>query len=118
MHKHRRKRQRLVVGQINTLVDPIAYISSVSNTTASTGGTDTEDDENYRERIQLAPESFSVAGSEGAYIYWARSAHQASSTSPFSVPTAPRTKAASTPSPRARCTSSRCLRAASCRTRP
>lgn len=66
----------LVVGQINTLVDPIAYISSVSNTTESTGGTDTEDDENFRERIQLAPESFSVAGSEGAYIYWARSAHQ------------------------------------------
>ena len=66
----------LVVGQINTLVDPIAYVESVSNTTESTGGTDTEDDENYRERIQLAPESFSVAGSEGAYIYWARSAHQ------------------------------------------
>lgn len=66
----------LVVGQINTLVDPIAYISSISNTTESAGGTDTETDENFRERIQLAPESFSVAGSEGAYIYWARSAHQ------------------------------------------
>lgn len=66
----------LVAGQINTLVDPIAYIASVANTTESTGGTDTEDDTNFRERIQLAPESFSVAGSAGAYIYWARSAHQ------------------------------------------
>lgn len=65
-----------VAGQINTLVDPIAYVESVPNTTESTGGTDTEDDENFRERIQLAPESFSVAGSEGAYIYWARSAYQ------------------------------------------
>ena len=30
-----------------------------------------EDDEAYRRRIQLAPESWSVAGPEGAYVFWA-----------------------------------------------
>jgi len=30
-----------------------------------------EDDESYRRRIQLAPESWSVAGPEGAYVFWA-----------------------------------------------
>ena len=49
---------------------------SVTNTTTSYGCSDTENDENYRERIQIAPESFSVAGPRGAYEYYARSAHQ------------------------------------------
>ena len=64
-----------VAGQIRRLVDPFPYEMSVTNTTASYGGTDTENDENYRERIHIAPESFSVAGSRGAYEYYARSAH-------------------------------------------
>ena len=64
-----------VVGQIRRLVDPFPYEMSVTNTTTSYGGTDTENDENYRERIQIAPESFSVAGPRGAYEYYARSAH-------------------------------------------
>jgi phage-related baseplate assembly protein len=63
-------------GQINHLVDPLPYIQSVANITASEGGADIEDDENLRERIHLAPESFSNAGSSGAYIFWARSASQ------------------------------------------
>lgn len=29
-----------------------------------------ESDDDYRRRIQLAPESFSVAGPEGAYVFW------------------------------------------------
>ena len=66
----------LLAGQINVLVDPLPLMQSVSNITASGGGTDTESDDNLRERIQLAPESFSVAGPAGAYEYWARSAHQ------------------------------------------
>ncbi|MBD8890897.1 baseplate assembly protein [Roseibium litorale] len=32
-----------------------------------------EDDEAYRARIQLGPESYSVAGPEGAYVFWAMS---------------------------------------------
>ena len=63
-------------GQINRLVDPVAYVVRVENTTVSLGGADTESDEHFRERIRLAPESFSNAGSRGAYEFWAKSAHQ------------------------------------------
>lgn len=65
-----------VAGQIRKLVDPFPYELNVENTTESYGGSDIESDENFRERIQIAPESFSVAGPTGAYEYWARSAHQ------------------------------------------
>lgn len=63
-------------GQINILVDPLPWIQKSENTTKSSGGTDTEGDDNYRERIHQAPESFSTAGPEGAYIYWAKAANQ------------------------------------------
>lgn len=68
------------VGQINTCLDnsifgeiPSASIN-VSNTTITAGGTDEETDDNLRQRVFLAPYSFSVAGPEGAYEFWARSA--------------------------------------------
>ena len=64
----------LAVGQINKMVDLIAYVASVTNTTTSEGGAAIEDDDDYRERIHLAPESFSVAGPTGAYEYWAKTA--------------------------------------------
>lgn len=64
-------------GQINTLIDPLPFIKNVSNLTASAGGANVEDDDPYRERIALAPESFSVAGPEGAYEYWAKTASPA-----------------------------------------
>lgn len=66
----------LVVGQINEIVDPVGYVQSVVNTSATSGGADVESDDNYRERIRIALESFTVAGPEGAYIYHAKSAHQ------------------------------------------
>lgn len=65
-----------VAGQIRKLVDPFPYEMAVENLTLTSGGSDPESDENFRERIQIAPESFSVAGPTGAYEYWARSAHQ------------------------------------------
>ncbi len=65
-----------VAGQIKRIVDPFPYELAVTNTTTTYGGSDTENDENYRERIQIAPESFSVAGPRAAYEYYARSAHQ------------------------------------------
>lgn len=65
-----------VAGQLRKLVDPFPFEMSVTNTTTTYGGSDTENDENFRERIQIAPESFSVAGPRGAYEYYARSAHQ------------------------------------------
>lgn len=65
-----------VAGQIRKLVDPFPFEMTVENITETYGGSDIESDENFRERIQIAPESFSVAGPTGAYEYWARSAHQ------------------------------------------
>ena len=63
-----------VAGQIKTLVDPVAYVASVANTTTSEGGAEIEGDESYREAIHIAPESFSVAGPIGAYEYYAKHA--------------------------------------------
>ena len=64
------------VGQINSLAERLhpTIDVAVSNTTVSAGGVEIEDDEAYRERVLLAPESFSVAGPVGAYQYWARQA--------------------------------------------
>ncbi len=62
------------IGDLITIVDPVAYVSSVINTTASAGGADEESDDDFRERIHLAPESFSTAGPTGAYEYWAKTA--------------------------------------------
>lgn len=62
------------VGQINQIVDPIAFVASATNLSISSGGANVEDDDAYRERIHTAPESFSVAGPSGAYKHWAKSA--------------------------------------------
>jgi len=64
------------IGQIKNLMDPLPYISSVSNITMSLFGADEEDDERFRERIRLSIERFSNAGSKQAYIYHTLSAHQ------------------------------------------
>lgn len=63
-----------MAGQLNKLMDPIQYIASVSNITTSEGGSEREVDDIYRERIRSAPEGFSTAGPEDAYIYWTKSA--------------------------------------------
>lgn len=63
-----------VAGQINRLVDVFLYELEAVNVTTSEGGTDTETDEAFRERIQIAPESFTNAGSTKGYEYYARSA--------------------------------------------
>lgn len=59
-------------GQINILVDPIPWIASVTNIDTSQGGVDEEDDESYRERINLAPEGYSTAGPELGYVFFAK----------------------------------------------
>ncbi|GIP25478.1 hypothetical protein J23TS9_06080 [Paenibacillus sp. J23TS9] len=61
-------------GQIDTLIDPIPFVQSAVNVTESAGGAAGETDDAFRERIRTAPESFSVAGPEGAYRYWAMTA--------------------------------------------
>ena len=57
------------VGELNKIVDPQAFLQSITNITETAGGADVESDDDYRERIRLTPESFSVAGSEQAYIF-------------------------------------------------
>lgn len=63
-------------GEITNLVDPIPWVKEVKNITVSSGGTDIEDNDAYADRIRTAPESFSVAGAEEAYEYWAKSTSQ------------------------------------------
>ncbi|MBQ7478888.1 MAG: baseplate J/gp47 family protein, partial [Selenomonadaceae bacterium] len=63
-----------MAGEISTIVDPIPYVSKMTNITKTEGGSEREEDEHYRERIHEAPEKFSTAGSYGAYRYWAMTA--------------------------------------------
>lgn len=66
----------LVPGQIDQLVDPVAYVASTRNVSASMLGSDVETDDRYRSRIQLAPESYTCAGPIGAYRHHALRVHQ------------------------------------------
>lgn len=61
-------------GQIKNLVDPVPYISKISNITTSEGGSDEQNDDSYRADIQIALEKFSTAGPAGAYEYYAKHA--------------------------------------------
>jgi phage-related baseplate assembly protein len=84
--EHGTKYNGFNAGQIKNIVDPVAFVSSVSNTDTSQGGSDSESDDDYRLRIRLAPESFSVAGPSGAYEYWARTADESISSVSVSSP--------------------------------
>jgi len=64
-------------GQLNAMVEPIAYVAEVANTTTSADGGDEEDDASLAERIKLAPNSFSTAGPRRAYEYHTYSASAA-----------------------------------------
>lgn len=57
------------IGELSTLVDPIAYIDNVKNIDNPLGGADVEDDDTLRERIYNSRYLYSTTGSEGAYIY-------------------------------------------------
>jgi phage-related baseplate assembly protein len=60
-----------LAGQVNEQLSPSALIASVSNTTATAGGSSPETDDHLRARIQAAPNQFSVAGPTGAYRFFA-----------------------------------------------
>lgn len=62
-----------LAGQICTIVTPMTFVSGAQNTTITTGGADAESDSDFADRIRLAPNSFSVAGPEKAYVYHAKS---------------------------------------------
>ncbi len=58
-------------GEINQIVDPKPFLQTAVNITKSEGGSDIETDDEFRERIHSAPESFSTAGPRGAYRFHA-----------------------------------------------
>ena len=59
-------------GELSTIVDPIPYVASVSNTTATEGGAEIESDDDLAERVFLAPGAYSTAGPEDGYLYHAK----------------------------------------------
>ena len=61
-------------GTLKKIVDPKPFLLSIVNITSSDGGADVEDDESLRQRIAIAPESFSTAGPTGAYEYFTKQA--------------------------------------------
>lgn len=63
-----------IIGELTTLVDPIAGVTAVTNTTATSGGAEPEEDDRYRERIRLSITQYSTAGPRDAYIFHALSA--------------------------------------------
>lgn len=65
-----------MAGEVNTIVDPVAFIASAANTETTAGGTDEESDQSIAERAYLAPSSFSTAGPDDAYIYHAKTYSQ------------------------------------------
>lgn len=64
------------VGQISSIGNPPAPGLMATNTNVTANGVEDEDNDRYRERIILAPEAFSNAGSRGAYRYHALAVHQ------------------------------------------
>lgn len=59
-------------GEIKILVETLPYISSVSNITETSGGSDIESDDSLADRIYIASSAYSVAGPADAYIYWTK----------------------------------------------
>lgn len=59
-------------GEINVLVNTLPYILTVANTETTSGGADRESDESLRSRTYTVSDSYSVAGPEGAYEYFAK----------------------------------------------
>lgn len=64
-----------VSGQITTIVTPMPYLESATNTSTTSGGADEENDEDYAERLKTATDKFSVAGPAAAYKHYAMSAN-------------------------------------------
>lgn len=62
-----------VIGQLNTIADPVPYLSYAKNTSVSGGGKDEYTVDELREKIFRFPSTYSVAGPEDAYVYWVKS---------------------------------------------
>lgn len=62
-------------GDISIILDPVAFVDTCANSDITNAGSDSESDDALRDRIRLAPSSFSTAGPEDAYKYFAKSAN-------------------------------------------
>lgn len=60
------------VGELSTIVDPVAFIDTAENITAPKNGADIESDESLKERIYIAPAAYSAAGTSDAYTYFVK----------------------------------------------
>lgn len=65
----------LLPGQIQDILDPVAYVSAVANTQNSGGGSDIEDDDRFRGRVINAFERISRGGSRRGYIELVKAVH-------------------------------------------
>lgn len=67
----------IAANDVHNIVDSseVPLIDSVVNTTETSGGGDTEDDDSYRERIREAENKLSTAGPAKAYRYFALTAN-------------------------------------------
>ena len=61
-------------GELTKLVDTFPYFDEVTNPTASGGGSDIPDDDEYYELLRMSQDAYSTCGAEGAYIYFAKRA--------------------------------------------
>lgn len=90
-------------GAINKILDPLAFVSTVTNIDTTGGGSDVETDEQLRERIKLAPSQYSTAGSRASYKFHAQSSNplimdvSINSHTPGTVSIVPLTDSAETP---------------------
>jgi len=66
----------LVPGQIDAMIDPVAYVTGTDNVSVTMLGADVESDSRYRSRVQQAPESFTCAGPVGSYRNLVMAVHQ------------------------------------------
>lgn len=65
-----------IPGQVNKLIEESKYIKDITNLEYTQGGAEQETEEEFRERGREAPESYSVAGPEGAYEFWVKNSNK------------------------------------------
>lgn len=62
------------IGAVSSILDPLGFVVSAINSTATAGGSNSESDANLVARAKLAPSAFTNAGSYKAYQFWALTA--------------------------------------------
>lgn len=62
-------------GQIKKIVDFVPYLENIENITATAGGAETESDDSLYSRYREALSTYSTAGPEGAYRFYAKTAN-------------------------------------------